>query len=78
MSASYDIAIVGAGHGGAQAAVALRQQTFPGAIALIRDEPDLPDERPPLSKGYLAGEKPFQRMLIPPATFWTERRVLSN
>jgi len=45
-----DVLIVGTGHGGAQAAVALRQQKFTGAVALVGAEPDLPYERPPLSK----------------------------
>lgn len=37
--AGFDVLIVGAGHGGAQAAVALRQQKFEGTIAIIGDEP---------------------------------------
>lgn len=71
----YDVLIVGAGHGGAQAAIALRQRKFVGSIALLGDEPELPYERPPLSKEYLAGDKPFERILIRPAAFWTERDV---
>ncbi len=71
----YDVVIVGAGHGGAQAAIALRQHKFDGSIAVIGDEPELPYERPPLSKEYLQGEKPFERMLIRPAAFWDERAV---
>jgi 3-phenylpropionate/trans-cinnamate dioxygenase ferredoxin reductase subunit len=72
---AYDILIVGAGHGGAQAALALRQQKFAGSIALLGNEPEPPYERPPLSKEYLSGEKPFERILIRPATFWAERDV---
>ena len=71
----YDVLIVGAGHAGAQAAVALRQRKFSGSIALLGDEPDPPYERPPLSKEYLAGEKPFERILIRPASFWAEREI---
>jgi 3-phenylpropionate/trans-cinnamate dioxygenase ferredoxin reductase subunit len=71
----YDVVIVGAGHGGAQAAVALRQNKFAGTIAMIGDEPELPYERPPLSKEYLAGDKEFERILIRPAKFWQEREV---
>lgn len=75
MASRFDVAIVGAGHGGAQAAIALRQYGFAGSIAMIGDEPDLPYERPPLSKDYLAGEKPFERMLIRPPAFWSERGI---
>jgi 3-phenylpropionate/trans-cinnamate dioxygenase ferredoxin reductase subunit len=75
MSRSFDVLIVGAGHGGAQAAVALRQMKFEGAIAIVGDEPELPYERPPLSKDYLSGEKDFERILIRKENFWVERRV---
>lgn len=71
----FDVLIVGAGHGGAQAAIALRQNKFAGTIALLGDEPELPYERPPLSKEYLSGEKAFERLLIRGAAFWEERQV---
>ena len=71
----FDVLVVGAGHAGAQAAIALRQAKFEGTIALLGDEPDLPYERPPLSKEYLAGDKPLERLLIRPAAFWAERAV---
>ncbi|MEA3060354.1 MAG: 3-phenylpropionate/trans-cinnamate dioxygenase ferredoxin reductase component [Sphingomonadales bacterium] len=71
----WDVTIVGAGHGGAQAAIQLRQLGFAGAIGLIGAEPELPYERPPLSKEYLTGDKGFERMLIRPEAFWRERNV---
>lgn len=72
---AFDVLIVGAGHAGAQAAVALRQQKFTGTIGVLGEELELPYERPPLSKEYLSGEKEFQRLLIRPAAFWEEREV---
>lgn len=72
---SYDVLIVGGGHGGAQAAIALRQQGFAGSVAIVGAEPHPPYERPPLSKDYLAGEKEFERLLIRPLAFWAERQV---
>ena len=71
----FDVLIVGSGHGGAQSAIALRQHGFTGSIAIVGAEPELPYERPPLSKDYLAGEKEFERLLIRPQTFWVERQV---
>lgn len=71
----YDVIIVGAGHSGAHAAAVLRQRGFIGSIAIVGREPELPYERPPLSKEYLAGEKPFERMLIKPAQFWTDKNI---
>ena len=75
MSQRFDILIVGAGHGGAQAAIALRQRGFAGTLAIVGEEPELPYERPPLSKDYLAGDKPFERIMIRPAAYWAEREV---
>jgi len=72
---TYDVLIVGAGHGGAQAAVALRQNGFKGSIAIIGDELEAPYERPPLSKEYLSGDKIFERILIRPPGFWAEREI---
>ena len=71
----FDCLIIGGGHAGAQSAILLRQQKFAGTIGLISAEADLPYERPPLSKDYLAGEKVFERLLIRPAHFWQEHEV---
>lgn len=71
----FDVLIVGAGHAGANAAIALRQGGFTGSIGLVGDEPELPYERPPLSKEYLAGDKTFDRLLIRPPAFWSEQGV---
>lgn len=71
----YDIVIVGTGHGGAQAAVALRQRGYTGSVALVGEDPHPPYERPPLSKEYLARDKPFERILIRPASFWADKEI---
>ena len=71
----YDVLIAGGGHGGAQAAIALRQNGFAGSVAIVGGEPDPPYERPPLSKDYLAGDKAWERMLIRPLAFWAERGI---
>ena len=75
MSERYDVLIVGAGHGGAQAALTLRQHKYAGSVALLGDEPDPPYERPPLSKEYFSGEKSFERILIRPQAIWAERDI---
>jgi 3-phenylpropionate/trans-cinnamate dioxygenase ferredoxin reductase subunit len=75
MAEIFDVLIVGAGHGGAQTAIALRGQGFEGSVGIIGDEPELPYERPPLSKEYFGGEKTFERILIRPATYWAEKQV---
>lgn len=75
MLETFDVLIVGAGHGGAQTAIALRSNGFEGSIALVGDEPELPYERPPLSKEYFSGEKAFERIQIRPAAYWAEKQV---
>lgn len=72
---TFDVLIVGGGHGGASAAVALRQHGFTGSLAIVSDEPHPPYERPPLSKEYLAEEKTFERLLLRPESYWPERGV---
>lgn len=71
----FEVVIVGGGHGGAQAAAMLRQQKFAGSIAIVGDEPEIPYERPPLSKEYFSGERHFDRMLIRPAKFYDDRNI---
>ncbi len=71
----FDALIIGAGHAGAQAAIALRQQGFEGRLAIVGDEAHLPYERPPLSKEFLSREKDFERILIRPAEFWQDKQV---
>ncbi|MBC9030996.1 FAD-dependent oxidoreductase [Sphingomonas sp. JC676] len=75
MPDEVDVLIVGGGHAGAACAIALRQGKFEGSILVIGGEPELPYERPPLSKEYLAGDKPFERLLIRPESFWADREV---
>jgi 3-phenylpropionate/trans-cinnamate dioxygenase ferredoxin reductase subunit len=70
-----DVVIVGAGHGGAQSAIALRQNGFTGTITMIGREPEPPYERPPLSKEYFAREKTFDRLYIRPPQFWAEKDI---
>lgn len=75
MSEDYDVLIVGGGHGGSQAAAALRQHGFQGSVALIDEERDPPYDRTPLSKEYLLGEKAFDRLLFRAEAAWTEMGV---
>ena len=70
-----DVVIVGTGHGGAQAAIALRQQGLNGSIMMIGRDEAPPYERPPLSKEYLAGDKSFERIMIRPEKFWADKDI---
>ena len=53
--------IVGASLAGAKAAETLREEGFAGRVVLVGEEPEVPYERPPLSKGYLLGTDERQK-----------------
>jgi 3-phenylpropionate/trans-cinnamate dioxygenase ferredoxin reductase subunit len=69
------ILIIGGGQAGAQAVDTLRREGFAGRLVLIGDEPDLPYQRPPLSKKYLSGEMTADRLLFRHRSFYDEHRV---
>ena len=69
------MAIVGAGQVSVQAIDSLRKLGHSGPISLIGDEPHLPYQRPPLSKKYLAGELPDDRLTLKQASFFDTHRV---
>jgi len=47
------VVIVGAGHGGVQAAASLREEGYDGPLVLLGDETELPYHKPPLSKTFI-------------------------
>ena len=67
--------IVGAGLAGAKAVEALRELGFDGRLTLIGDEEHLPYERPPLSKGYLAGNDSRESFIVHDAAWYDEHDV---
>src|SRR5216683_1961687 len=69
------ILIIGGGQAGAQAIDTLRREGFGGRLVLIGDEPELPYQRPPLSKKYLSGEMPADRLLFRHRSFYDEHRI---
>ncbi len=69
------IVIVGASVAGATAAGTLRDEGFDGEIHLIGAEPQLPYNRPALSKGYLRGQESFEAQLVKPAGYYADQRI---
>ncbi len=47
------VVIVGAGHGGVQAAASLREEGYDGPVILLGEEAELPYHKPPLSKTFI-------------------------
>ncbi len=75
LSNAERIVIVGGGQAGAQAVFSLRQWGYDGAIALVGDEPCPPYQRPPLSKAFLKGEMPEERLFFKPAAWYADNKV---
>ncbi|MFV8164170.1 NAD(P)/FAD-dependent oxidoreductase [Mycobacterium sp. 134] len=75
MTTSSTFAIVGGGLAGAKAAEALRDNDFDGHVVLFAAEDQLPYERPPLSKEYLAGKKKLDDFTVDPAAWYRDHNV---
>jgi NADPH-dependent 2,4-dienoyl-CoA reductase/sulfur reductase-like enzyme len=67
--------IVGGGLAGAKAAETLRAEGFDGEVVLFADEPELPYERPPLSKEFLLGKAGREKAYVHPLNWYAEHNV---
>ena len=82
---SGTVVIVGSSVGGVQTALSLRDEGHEGRIVVIGAEPDLPYDKPPLSKQFLTGafDEGKLRLLSQEAAdqkgieLWLERRATS-
>jgi 3-phenylpropionate/trans-cinnamate dioxygenase ferredoxin reductase subunit len=70
--------IIGAGQAAAQAAISLRQLKYSDPITIIGEEPYLPYQRPPLSKGYLADLISENEVYLKPAEFWQKFNIATK
>lgn len=68
------IVIVGSGQAAIQLAASLRQEGHEGPITLLGDEPGLPYQRPPLSKGYMKEGDP-ERLILKPQSFFERNAI---
>ena len=69
------VAIAGGGHAAGQVVATLKQNKFVGRIVLVGEEPYLPYQRPPLSKKFLAGELPAERLFVKPPSFYGDDNI---
>ncbi len=67
--------IAGASLAGAKAAEELRKQGFGGRVVLLGAEPERPYERPPLTKDYLRGESPMEKVYVHAEDFYEDQRI---
>lgn len=70
-----EIVVVGAGQAGAALVARLRGAGFDGGITLIGEEPVPPYQRPPLSKAYLLGDMPLERLFLRPESYYAEQDI---
>lgn len=74
-SQSSRFVIVGGGLAGAKAAEALRDKDFGGHVTLFAAEEQLPYERPPLSKEFLAGKKALTDFTVHDADWYRDHNI---
>ena len=75
MTSDRTLVVVGASVAGAKAAEGARTAGHDGRIVLVGDEPDLPYERPPLSKAVLRGEVASESARVNDADFYAEHDI---
>ena len=69
------IVVVGAGQAGQSLVSKLRAMEYAGEVTLIGEEPVPPYQRPPLSKAYLLGEMPVERLFLRPEVYYAEQNI---
>lgn len=69
------VAVVGAGQAGLSCVAKLRDAGFDGAITLIGAEAQPPYQRPPLSKAYLLGDMPLDRLYLRPESYYASSDI---
>ncbi|GAA2454955.1 NAD(P)/FAD-dependent oxidoreductase [Streptomyces lavendulocolor] len=69
------VVVIGAGQGGLDTAAALRGRGYRGRLTLVGDEPVLPYQRPPLSKGFLTGDTAAGDLELRPRAFFAAQDV---
>jgi len=70
-----DFLLIGGGLAAGNCARWLRRSGADGTILLVGREPDLPYDRPPLSKGYLQGSDKREDALFQPADWYEKQRI---
>ncbi|MCB0928916.1 MAG: FAD-dependent oxidoreductase [Mycolicibacterium insubricum] len=75
MARTTTFIIVGAGLAGVKGAEALRDNGFDGRILLLGSEEQLPYERPPLSKDFLAGKTTLGEFTVVDAAWFRDHHV---
>jgi len=70
-----DFLLIGGGLASANCARWLRKSGAEGSILLVGREPDLPYDRPPLSKGYMRGKESREDALFRAADWYDQQQI---
>ena len=69
------IVIVGGGLAAGTAAKTLVDEGFDGEVTIVTEEAHPPYQRPPLSKGYLAGKESLDAVILRPREWYAEHGI---
>ncbi len=69
------IVVIGGGQAGQSLVAKLRALKFEGEITLIGEESVPPYQRPPLSKAYLLGDMPLDRLYLRPESWYADANI---
>lgn len=69
------VVIVGAGHAAGQVVDSLRREEIDAEVTLVGEEAYVPYQRPPLSKKFLAGEMPQERLYLRKEAFYEQHGI---
>ncbi len=69
------VVIVGSGQAGYQTAASLRSAGYAEPITLVGEEPHVPYQRPPLSKGFALGKQDRESLEFRPANFYRDHSI---
>lgn len=67
--------IVGTGQAGFETAASLRAEGYQDPVTLVGDEPHLPYQRPPLSKGFILDKQGMDEVELRPSAFFTDHGI---
>ena len=67
--------IVGGGQAGFEAAASLRAEGYQSPITLLGEEPHLPYQRPPLSKGFVLDKQGLDEIELRPQSFYRDHGI---
>lgn len=69
------LVVIGGSHAGHQVALSARSAGYADPITVLSAEPELPYQRPPLSKSYLMGKLDREALLFRPKSFYEENGI---